>query len=72
VRVGQVKKRDEFIEKLIPRRCMAVSAGLMFVGLSIPMLMLLQFVPATFLLGFAGFAFTATGGVLALTLCGEI
>jgi hypothetical protein len=70
--IALIKKRDEFIEKLIPRRCMVVSVGLILAGLSIPMLMLLQFLPATFLLGFVGFALTATGGVLALTLCGEI
>jgi hypothetical protein len=70
--IALIKKRDEFIEKLIPRRCMLVSVGLILAGFSIPVLMLLQFIPATFLLGFVGFALAATGGVLALTLCGEI
>jgi hypothetical protein len=71
-RMAWVKKRDEFIEKLIPRRCMVVSVGLILAGLGIPMLMVIQWLPVTFLLGFVGFALTATGGVLALVFCGEI
>jgi len=70
--IALAKNRDEFIKKLVPRRCMVISVGLILAGMSIPMLMLLQFLPATFLLAFVGFALTATGGVLALTFCGEI
>ncbi len=70
--IALIKKCDQVIDHLVPRRCMVVSMGLILAGLSIPMLMLLQFLPAAFLLGFVGFALTATGGVLALTLCGEI
>jgi len=40
--------------------------------LSIPVLMVLQLLSITFLLGFVGFALVATGGVLALIFCGEI
>jgi hypothetical protein len=71
-RMAWVKKRDEFIEQLIPRRCMVVSMGLILAGWSIPMLMALQLLPVTFLLAFVGFALTATGGVLTLVFCGEI
>jgi hypothetical protein len=71
-RVALTWKWDEFIEKLIPRRCMLVSAGLILAGLSIPALMLFHVLPATFFLGFVGFALAATGGVMALILCGEI
>jgi hypothetical protein len=35
-RRAYIKKRDEFIEKLMPRRCMVVSVGLIFAGMSIP------------------------------------
>ena len=67
-----IKKCDEAIEKLIPRRCMVVSAGLFFAGVSIPLLMTIGVLPVNFLFGFIGFALAATGGVLALTLYGEI
>ena len=65
-------KRDEFIEKLMPRRCMVVSVGLIFGGMSIPFLMLVQVFPLSLFLGFLGFALAATGGVLTLIYCGEI
>jgi len=71
-RIVLIKKRDHFIEKLFPRRCMVVSVGLILAGLSIPVLMVLQILSITFLLGFVGFALVATGGVLALIFCGEI
>jgi hypothetical protein len=65
-------KRDEFIEKFIPRRCIVVSVGLVLVGISVPMLMAVKLLPISLLFGFAGFALVATGGVLALILYGEI
>ena len=71
-RIASIKKRDEFIEKLIPRRCMVVSVGLIFAGMSIPLLMAVQLLPVTLFLGFVGFALVATGGVMALIFCGEI
>jgi hypothetical protein len=67
-----IKKRDEVIERLMPRRCMVVSVGLIFAGMIIPMLMLVQVLPLSLLLGFLGFALFGTGGVLALIYCGEI
>ena len=71
-RIAYIQKRDEFIEKLIPRRCMVVSVGLIFTGMSIPLLMAVQLLPVTLLLGFVGFALTATGGAMALIFYGEI
>lgn len=71
-RIAFVKKRDEIIENLVPRRCMVVSAGLILAGLGIPLLMVVQLLPVNFLLGFAGFALAATGGVLAFVFCGEV
>ena len=56
----------------MPRRCMVVSVGLIFAGMSIPMLMLVLALPLSLLLGFLGFALAATGGVLSLIFCGEI
>ena len=71
-RLSLIKKWDNFIENLLPRRCMLVSVGLILSGLSLPMLIAVGLLPATWLLAFLGFALAAIGGVLALTLCGEI
>ncbi len=71
-RIAFNKKRDVFIEKLLPRRCMVISVGLMIVGFGIPILMVLQILQPTFLLAFIGLALFAAGGVLALFFCGEI
>jgi hypothetical protein len=71
-RIDFIKKRDDFIEKIIPRRCMVVSVGLIFAGMSIPLLMEVGLLQVSFLLGFVGFALVATGGILALIYYGEI
>jgi hypothetical protein len=65
-------KGDELIEKLMPRRCMVFSVGLIFGAMSIPFLMLVQVLPLSLLLGFLGFVLAAAGGVLTLIYCGEI
>jgi hypothetical protein len=65
-------KRDEFIEKLIPRPCMVVSIGLILAGFGIPVLMIVELLPITLWLAFVGFALALTGGVMALIFCGEI
>lgn len=72
LRLTIARKVDQTIEALLPRRCMLVSGGLFLVGVGIPFLMAIGLLPVNFLLGLIGFAATATGGVLALTLCGEI
>jgi hypothetical protein len=56
----------------MPRRCMVVSVGMILAGLGIPALMVFKLLPVSLLLGFAGFALVAVGGVLALVYCGEI
>ena len=71
-RITFAKKRDELIEKLIPRRCMVVSVSLILAGLGIPALMTLGLLPVNLLLGFVAFALAASGSVLALIFCGEI
>ncbi len=72
LRLSLIKKCDESIEKLIPRRCMVVSVSLILVGLGLPFLMVLGLLPVDLLLGFVGFSLTATGSVLMLVFCGEI
>jgi len=71
-RMAFIKKRDEIIERLIPRRCMVVSTGLILAGLSIPVLMMLQLLPSTLLIGLAGFLLAVMGTFLLLFFCGEV
>jgi hypothetical protein len=71
-RIDFIKKRDDFIERIVPRRCMLVSVGLIFAGMSIPLLMQVGLLQVSLLLGFVGFGLVATGGVLALIYDGEI
>ena len=59
-----INKRDKFIEKLIPRRCMVSSVGLILAGMGIPILMAGQLLPLNLYLGFASIGLIATGGVL--------
>ena len=72
VHIVFARKRDDLIEKLMPRRCMVVSVGLILAGIGIPALMVFKLLPVSLFLGFVGFALMAVGGVLALVYCGEI
>ncbi len=72
VRIVFVRKRDDLIEKLMPRRCMVVSVGLILAGIGIPALMVFKLLPVSFFLGFVGLALMAVGGILTLVYCGEL
>jgi hypothetical protein len=67
-----MKKRDAFIERLMPRRCMVVSVGMILAGIGIPLLMVVKLLPISFFLGFVCLALIGVGGVLALVYCGEL
>ena len=56
----------------MPRSCLILPVGLFFTGVSIPVLMVLQILQPTLLMGFTGFILTLTGGMLLLTRCSEI
>ena len=71
-RLAATRKLDKAIEQLIPRRCMVVSVGLFLAGLSVPALMFFGLLPVNLLTAAIGLALTALGGVLSLTMCGEI
>ncbi len=71
-RMAAAQKRDEIIERLMPRRCMIVSVGLVLAGLGIPTGMLVHLLPVSLLLGFASVILIGTGGVLVLIYRGEI
>lgn len=72
LRIGFIRKRDDLIEKLLPRRCMVISVGMIFAGIGIPALMAFKLLPVSLLLAFLGLALAAVGGVLALVYCGEL
>jgi hypothetical protein len=55
-----------------PRRSMVISTLLFLLGISIPVLMVLDILPFGFLLAFLGFALTASGGISWLIFYGEI
>lgn len=63
---------DDLLERLMPRRSMVVSVGMIFAGLGISALMVFKILPLSMFLGFVGLALMAAGGVLALVCCGEI
>jgi len=52
------------IKRLTPRPHMISSTGLLLVGLGIPLLMLLELIPATIFLGFIALALIAAGSLL--------
>lgn len=72
MRLVLARKRDDLIEKLMPRRCMVVSAGLVLAGIGVEALMVFGLLPLSLLLGFAGLAMMGVGGVLVLVYCGEL
>ena len=72
VRIVFTKRRVSLIERLMPRRCMVVSVGMILAGVGIPALMIFEILPVSMFLGFMSLALIAVGGVLALVFCGEI
>lgn len=72
LRLIHVKKMDETLEALLPRRCMVVSISLLLAGLGVPLLMAIGVLTVNFMLGLLGLILATAGSILALTLCGEI
>ncbi len=71
-RVAAIGLFDKIFGRRIPRRCMVFSAGLILAGLSVPLLMAIGCLPATFPLGLLGWALVFLGGYRLLTRCGEL
>jgi len=72
VRIVFAKRRDALVERLMPRRCMVVSVGMILAGIGVPALMAFKLLPVSLLLGFVAFVLVAVGGVLTLVYCGEL
>jgi hypothetical protein len=64
-------KVEEFLYKNLPRPCMLLSGGIFLLGLSVPLFMLVEILPASMLLSFTGLSLTAIGGVLSLFFSGD-
>lgn len=54
----------KWVKEMLPRPCMLISGGLLFVGLGIPFLMSFALIPGSLFLGFLGLIFTCSGIVL--------
>lgn len=63
---------DRTLGRRMPRRCTVIATGLALAGLAIPLLMAVQVLPITLLLGFATLVLLAAAGGLLLIRCGEI
>lgn len=71
-RIAFRKKRDNFLENLAPRFCMVISSGMILAGMGIPALILIQILPASLLLCYAGLALVAFGGIMWLCFYGDL
>jgi hypothetical protein len=71
-RIAFIPKLHDFIEKLIPHPCVVVLVGLILAGSSIPLLMAVQLLPISLVLGFIGFTLVIIGDVMALLIYGEL
>ncbi len=67
-----IAKRDDMISGLIPRPSILLSWGMILVGLCVPLLMLVGWIPVSLLLGLVGFFLIATGSILMLVFVGEV
>lgn len=67
-----VNRFERLIKRIAPRPCMITSTGLSLIGWSIPLLMLLEWIPSTLVLGLIGLVLAATGSVLLIIYLGEI
>ncbi len=66
------QNRYDFRRFIYPRLCMLISVGLILVGISLPILMVLQMIPGNLLINFLGFGLVSIGSILTLIKCGEV
>lgn len=66
------QNRYAFRRFMHPRFCMVISVGLVLIGLSLPILMVLEIIPANLLLDFLGFGLVSVGGTFTLIKYGDI
>jgi hypothetical protein len=64
-------KAEHVFYKMMPRPCMLLSGGMVLLGLAIPLFMLVEILPASLLLGFAGLGLITIGGVLCMFFIGD-
>lgn len=66
------QNRYDFRRFMHPRLSMLISVGLILIGISLPILMVLQMIPASLLNNFLGFGLVSIGSILTLIKCGEV
>jgi hypothetical protein len=64
-------RMENLLYKMIPRPWMLLSVGVCLLGLAIPLLMLVEILPASLLLSFTGLGLTTIGGVLYVFFIGD-
>ena len=67
-----IQNRYEIRKFKYPRRCMLISVGLILVGISVPLLMVLDMIPVNLFLDFLGFGMVIMGSTMALIKCGDL
>jgi hypothetical protein len=66
-----ILRLENYLYKIMPRPSMLISGGMFLLGLAIPLFMLLEFLPASLLLGFSGLGLTSIGGISFLFFVGD-
>lgn len=66
------QNRYDFRRFMHPRLCMLISVGLILLGISLPILMVIQVIPVNLLNNFLGFGLVSIGSILTLIKCGEV
>lgn len=66
------QNKYDFRRFMHPRICMLISVGLILVGISLPILMVLQIIPGNLEINFFGFGLVSIGSILTLIKCGEV
>jgi len=66
------QNRYDFRRFAHPRLCMLISVGLILIGISLPILMVLQVIPGNLMNNFLGFGLVSMGSILTLIKCGEV
>jgi hypothetical protein len=66
------QNRFNFRRFMHPRLCMLISVGLILVGISLPILIVLQMIPGNLVINFLGFGLVSIGSTLTLIKCGDL
>lgn len=66
------QNRYDFRKFMHPRLSMLISVGLILIGISLPILTVLQMIPGNLVINFLGFVLVSIGSTLTLIKCGDV